>query len=36
MGQMIQLMMVQWYDFEACLLVAAKKKLFSFSKVPLV
>lgn len=36
MGQMIQLMMEQWYDFEACHLVAAKKRLFSFSKVPLV
>lgn len=36
MGQMIQLMMEQWCDFEACRLVAAKKRLFSFSKVPLV
>lgn len=36
MGQTIQPMMEQWYDFEACHLVAAKKRLFSFSKVPLV
>lgn len=35
-GQMIQPMMEQWYDFEACHLAAAKKRLFSFSKVPLV
>lgn len=34
MGPMIQPMTEQWYDSEASHLVAAKKRLFSFSKVP--
>lgn len=33
MGPMTQPMTEQWYDSGACHLAAAKKRLFSFSKV---